>query len=57
MAVQSNQSQATEPDAFSTSLSSTDFVVFDDARPPPRIELGRERMLLCRLYLGLIQTM
>jgi DNA-binding MarR family transcriptional regulator len=57
MAVQWSQSQATEPDAFSTSRNSTDFVVFDDTRPPPRIELGRERMLLCRLYLGLIQTM
>jgi DNA-binding MarR family transcriptional regulator len=34
-----------------------DFIVLDDARPPPRIELGRERMLLCKLYLGLIQTM
>jgi DNA-binding MarR family transcriptional regulator len=57
MAVQLNQSQATEPDALSTSRNSTDFVVFDDTKPPPRIELGRERMLLCRLYLGLIQTM
>ncbi len=35
----------------------SDFIVLDDARPPPRIESGRERMLLCRLYLGLIQTM
>ena len=36
--------------------NSADFIVLDDTRPPPRIELG-ERMLLCRLYLGLIQTM
>jgi DNA-binding MarR family transcriptional regulator len=36
---------------------SADFVLLDDIRPPPRIELARERMLLCRLYLGLIQTL
>ena len=36
---------------------SPDFVLLDDIRPPPRIELARERMLLCRLYLGLIQTL
>src|SRR6476620_11309867 len=57
MAVQWNQFQATEPDERSASGNSSDFVVLDDTRPPPRIELGRERMLLCRLYLGLIQTM
>jgi DNA-binding MarR family transcriptional regulator len=28
-----------------------------DYRPPPRIELARERMLMCRLYLGLIRSM
>ena len=57
MAVQWNQFQATEPDERSASGNSSDFVVLDDTRPPPRIELGRERMLLCRLYLGLIQSM
>jgi hypothetical protein len=57
IAVQWSQSQATEPDARSASENSTDFVVLDDTRPPARIELGRERMLLCKLYLGLIQTM
>ena len=41
----------------SASGTSADFVVLDDTRPPVRVELGRERMLLCRLYLGLIQTM
>src|SRR5262245_55288801 len=34
-----------------------DFVLIEDIKPPQRIELARERMLLCRLYLGLIQTM
>ena len=57
MASERNHSKATEPDERPASRNSTDFVVLDDIRPPPRIELGRERMLLCRLYLGLIQTM
>ena len=25
-------------------------------KPPPRIELAKERMLICRLYLGLLRT-
>ena len=57
MANERNHSKATGPDERPASRNSTDFVVLDDIRPPPRIELGRERMLLCRLYLGLIQTM
>lgn len=52
-----NPSKATEVDERSASGTSADFVVLDHTRPPPRVELGRERMLLCRLYLGLIQTM
>ena len=32
-----------------------DFVLVDDIHPPPRIELARERMLMCRLYMGLIR--
>lgn len=35
---------------------SSDFVLIQEVRPPPRIELARERMLMCRLYLGLIQS-
>jgi len=31
-----------------------DFVLLADIKPPPRIELARERLLLSRLYLGLI---
>jgi len=34
-----------------------DFVLIPDVQPPPRIELARERMLMCRLYLGLIRSM
>jgi hypothetical protein len=33
-----------------------DFVLIQEARPPPRIELARQRMLICRLYLGLIRS-
>jgi DNA-binding MarR family transcriptional regulator len=57
MASERKQSKATEQDECPSSGNSADFIVLDSTRPPPRIELGRERMLLCRLYLGLIQTM
>jgi DNA-binding MarR family transcriptional regulator len=32
------------------------FVLVNDVRPPPRIALARERMLMCRLYIGLIRS-
>jgi len=35
----------------------SDFVLVEQAKPPFRIELARERMLLCRLYIGLIRSM
>jgi hypothetical protein len=28
----------------------SDFVLIAEGKPPPRIELARERMLICRLY-------
>jgi DNA-binding MarR family transcriptional regulator len=34
-----------------------DFVLVKEIQPPRRIDLARERMLMCRLYLGLIRTM
>jgi DNA-binding MarR family transcriptional regulator len=34
----------------------SDFVLIAEGKPPPRIELARERLLICRLYLGLLQT-
>jgi hypothetical protein len=33
-----------------------DFVLIEEVKPPPRIELARERLLMCRLYLGLIRS-
>jgi hypothetical protein len=35
---------------------SSDFVLVAEGKPPPRIELARERMLISRLYLGLLRT-
>jgi DNA-binding MarR family transcriptional regulator len=35
----------------------SDFVLVPESLPPRRIELARERMLMCRLYLGLIRSM
>ena len=34
----------------------SDFILISEGRPPSRIELARERMLICRLYLGLLRT-
>jgi DNA-binding MarR family transcriptional regulator len=34
----------------------SDFVLIAEAKPPSRIALARERMLICRLYVGLLQT-
>jgi hypothetical protein len=34
----------------------SDFVLIEEGKPPPRIELARERLLISRLYLGLLRT-
>ena len=34
----------------------SDFILIAEGKPPSRIALGRERMLICRLYVGLLQT-
>jgi DNA-binding MarR family transcriptional regulator len=57
MASERNQPKAIERGEGPASGNAADFIVLDDTRPAPRIELGRERMLLCKLYLGLIQSM
>jgi DNA-binding MarR family transcriptional regulator len=46
-----------QTESFAWSKSGHDFVLIPDIKPPPRIELARERMLMCRLYLGLIRSM
>ena len=34
----------------------SEFVLIEEGKPPSRIELARERMLISRLYLGLLRT-
>src|SRR6516165_2325452 len=34
----------------------SDFVLIQEGKPPSRIELARERMLISRLYLGLLRS-
>jgi hypothetical protein len=54
---QSSQAQGAKPMEEKTwRESGCDFVLVDH-QPPPRIELARERLLMSRLYLGLIQSM
>jgi hypothetical protein len=56
MSVQNDQqvSHSQAEDAWTDYGS--DFVLIAEGKPPPRIELARERMLICRLYLGLMRT-
>lgn len=58
MTIRGSRAQPLEPNESQLwSRSGFDFVLVDDVEPPKRIELARERMLLSRLYLGLIQSM
>ena len=43
-------------DAHAWADHGSDFVLIAEGKPPPRIELAKERMLICRLYLGLMRT-
>jgi ATP synthase subunit 6 len=49
----SGKSNPTEPATWTA--AGDEFVLLDTVQPPARIELARERMLLSRLYLGLIR--
>lgn len=44
------------PAAISQITDDLHFVMLDEAKPPPRITHARERLLLCRLYVGLIRS-
>src|SRR3954469_3057306 len=46
-----------QTERFDLPESASDFVLIPDIKPPPRIVLARERMLMCRLYLSLIRSM
>jgi DNA-binding MarR family transcriptional regulator len=43
-------------DAHTWADQVSDFVLITERKPPSRIELASERMLICRLYLGLMRT-
>jgi DNA-binding MarR family transcriptional regulator len=55
-----NESEASWPQdeaqAHAWDYQHSDFVLIAQGKPPSRIELARERMLICRLYLGLLRT-
>jgi hypothetical protein len=50
MSVQNDHqvSQSHAEDAWADQGS--DFVLITEGKPPPRIEMARERLLICRLY-------
>src|SRR5262245_617508 len=58
-AMQVHKNHHSEPHAGSHAWqgSGSDFVLVEERQPPPRIEMARERMLMCRLYIGLIRTL
>jgi DNA-binding MarR family transcriptional regulator len=43
-------------DALDSVDHGSDFVLIAEGKPPSRIALAHERMLVCRLYIGLLQT-
>jgi CRP-like cAMP-binding protein len=50
-----SQSETLE-DAHAWADQASDFVLIAEHKPQSRIELASERMLICRLYLGLMRT-
>jgi IclR helix-turn-helix domain len=60
MSVQNESQTAPQREALSDALSfvdhGSDFVLVEETRPPSRIAMARERLLICRLYVGLLQT-
>jgi DNA-binding MarR family transcriptional regulator len=44
-------------ESHASAVTGEDFVLLNDIQPPRRIEFARERMLLCRLYIGLMQAL
>jgi DNA-binding MarR family transcriptional regulator len=56
MALQDQSGKSSPSDASTWTAAGDEFVLLDEIQPPARIELARERMLLSRLYLGLIRS-
>ena len=51
-----NQTSAPQHEALDWVDHGVDFVLIAEGKPPARIALARERMLICRLYVGILQT-
>lgn len=51
-----NPGKSSPTDASAWAAAGDEFVLLDAVQPPARIALARERMLLSRLYLGLIRS-
>jgi DNA-binding MarR family transcriptional regulator len=56
MSVQNDHQVSQSPAEDAWADHGSDFVLITEGKPPPRIELAKERMLICRLYLGLLRT-
>jgi DNA-binding MarR family transcriptional regulator len=56
MSVQNNYQVSHSPADDVWTEHASDFVLVGEGKPPPRIELAKERMLICQLYLGLLRT-
>jgi len=50
------QTSASQHEALDWVDHGSDFILIAEGKPPARIALARERMLICRLYVGLLQT-
>ena len=50
------QTSAPQHEALDWVDHGADFVLIAEGKPPARIALARERMLICRLYVGILQT-
>ena len=51
-----NQTSAPQHEALDWVDHGSDFILIAEGKPPARIALARERMLICRLYVGILQT-
>ena len=50
------QTSAPQHEALDWVDHGSDFILIAEGKPPARIALARERMLICRLYVGILQT-
>jgi len=50
------QTSAPQHEALDWVDHGSDFILIAEGKPPARIALARQRMLICRLYVGILQT-